>query len=100
MRYAVVPGAATADAIGAGYAINLPPRHASGAGPVEPLVRLAGQPTGAIVIEAIKLADDRSGDVVVRLYEGLGGRATGHLIPAFPVTAVTETDLLERPIEP
>ncbi|MGH8773923.1 MAG: glycosyl hydrolase-related protein, partial [Jiangellaceae bacterium] len=42
----------------------------------------------------------RSGDVVVRLYEGLGGRATGHLIPAFPVTAVTETDLLERPIEP
>ncbi len=57
---------------------------------------LDGDP--AVVVEAVKLADDRSGDVVVRLYEAHGGRATATLTPDFPVTAVTETDLLERPL--
>ncbi|MEU4543072.1 glycosyl hydrolase-related protein [Nonomuraea dietziae] len=49
-------------------------------------------------MEAIKLADDRSGDVIVRLYESLGGQAATVVRPAFPVASVVETDLLERPI--
>jgi alpha-mannosidase len=36
--------------------------------------------------------------VVVRLYESLGGRATATLTAGFPVGAITETDLLERPV--
>ena len=31
----------------------------------------------AVVVEAVKLAEDGSGDVVVRLYEALGTRADG-----------------------
>ena len=60
-----------------------------------PLVTVDGDES--VVVESVKLADDRSGDVVVRLYESLGGRATARLVPGFPVTEITETDLLERP---
>jgi len=52
-----------------------------------------------VAIEAVKLADDRSGDVVVRLYECLGGRAVTRLRAAFPIGAAQLTDLLERPLE-
>jgi alpha-mannosidase len=52
-----------------------------------------------VLIEAVKLADDRSGDVIVRLYEaeGVPGRAT--VTTSFPVAAVGRADLLERPVE-
>ena len=45
----------------------------------------------------MKLADDGSGDVVIRLYEALGTRTTCHLDLGLPVGSVFETDLLERP---
>ena len=73
-RYALVPGAGIADAIRAGYRLNLP---AAGRRRRRP-GRAAGDrstATRAVVVEAVKLADDRSGDVVVRLYESHGGRA-------------------------
>ncbi|MFI6599514.1 alpha-mannosidase [Nonomuraea sp. NPDC050536] len=97
MTYALVPGASIAEAVDAGYALNLPARVVSGgAGPVpEPLVSLDGR---AARIEAVKLADDASGDVVVRVYESLGGRAATRLRASFPITEVTVTDLLERPL--
>jgi alpha-mannosidase len=46
----------------------------------------------------VKLAEDRSGDVIVRLYEAAGGRASATVTTGFPVTSATETDLLERPL--
>lgn len=61
---------------------------------LEPLVTL-DVAAGAAVIDWIKLADDRSGDVIVRLHETRGGRALARLKPSFPA-AVAETDLLER----
>jgi alpha-mannosidase len=52
----------------------------------------------AVVVESVKLAEDRNGDVVVvRLYEALGTQATARVAADFPHTAVVETDLLERP---
>ncbi|GAA1888551.1 glycoside hydrolase family 38 C-terminal domain-containing protein [Asanoa iriomotensis] len=99
MRYALVPGAAVADAVRAGYEINLPVRAMPGE-PAPPLLHVAADPPESVVVEAVKLADDRSGDVVVRVYEALGGRATARLEPDFPVTAATESDLLERDLEP
>ena len=88
-----------ADAVRAGYALNLPARVVPGDGrPVEPLVRLDVR-SGLALVEAVKLADDRSGDVVVRLYEALGGRAVVRLVPGFALAGVTVTDLLERPLD-
>lgn len=51
-----------------------------------------------MTIEAVKLADDASGDVVVRLYESRGGRGTGTLRTGFPLAGAQVTDLLERPL--
>lgn len=95
-RVTVRPGATIADAVEEGYRTNLPVREVCGDRDVEPLVRVSNP---AIVVEAVKLAEDRSGDVVVRLYESLGGRAAGELTASFPVSAVAITDLLERPVE-
>ncbi len=93
-RYALLPGAAVGEAIAEGLALNLPLRTAT-APPVAPLVRLDHP---ALTVESVKLADDRSGDVIVRLYESHGGRATGTLSPGFPLDRATVTDLLERPV--
>jgi alpha-mannosidase len=95
LRYALVPGATILDAVRAGYRINLPARRRPGHAVVAPLVTLDND---AVVVESVKLADDRSGDVVVRLYEALGGRATARLTADFPLAAATVVDLLERPL--
>ncbi|MFJ9852746.1 alpha-mannosidase [Streptomyces sp. NPDC101150] len=92
--YALLPGAEVGDAVAEGLALNLPLRSAT-APPVPPLVRIDHP---AITVESVKLAEDRSGDVVVRLYESRGGRARGTLAPGFPVERATVTDLLERPL--
>ncbi|WP_066286876.1 alpha-mannosidase [Arthrobacter sp. B6] len=90
------PGAGIAEAVEEGYRTNLAPRVVRGANPVEPLFTV---PNPALVIEAVKLAEDGSGDVVVRLYESLGQRSTGLLSANFAVRDVYATDLLERPAE-
>ncbi|MBA0051930.1 alpha-mannosidase [Streptomyces sp. AJS327] len=96
MRYALAPGAGIDDAVREGHWINLPERTVPGGGAlVRPLV---GVDNDLVVVEAVKLAEDRSGDVVVRLYEAGGSRATARLTPGFPVASVRPVDLLERPI--
>ncbi|MFC7302643.1 alpha-mannosidase [Streptomyces monticola] len=92
-RHALVPGATVTDAVREGYRINLPERRLPGSGTVAPL---ASVDRDEVVISAVKLADDGSGDVVVRLYEAAGGRARTVLRPGFPAASVWATDLLER----
>jgi alpha-mannosidase len=92
LRMALVPGADIAEAAGAGYALNLPLRRRTGS-PVAPLVRVEG----TAYVEAVKLAADGSGDVVVRLYEPLGAHASVRVTPTFEHRSVQEVDLLERP---
>jgi alpha-mannosidase len=96
LRYALVPGATLGDAVREGHAFNLPERAVPGSGVVEPLVSVPDD--GPLVVETVKLADDRGGDVVVRVYESAGGRARGRLVTGFPLAGATATDLLERPL--
>jgi alpha-mannosidase len=93
LRYALVPGAGIGDAAREGYRINLPERTVIGGKPVEPLVTVDND---GVIVESVKLADDRSGDVVVRLYEALGARTTAVLRPGFPASSARSVDLLER----
>ena len=86
-------GSTISDAVELGYRLNLPAREVTGA-PVDPVLTIDNP---AIVVEAVKLADDRSGDVVVRLYEALGSTARGAVVPGFEFSSVVRTDLLERP---
>ncbi|MBK6045563.1 glycoside hydrolase family 38 C-terminal domain-containing protein [Streptomyces sp. MBT55] len=95
-RYALAPGAEVTDAVREGLALNLPLRAA--VAPAVPALVSTGHP--AVTVESVKLAEDRSGDVIVRLYESAGGRARTRLKVAFPVTEAGITDLLERPLHP
>ncbi|WP_333762734.1 alpha-mannosidase [Streptomyces sp. IBSBF 2390] len=93
-RHALVPGAAIADAVREGWRINLPERRTTGAREVAPLIAVDDD---AVVVTAVKLADDGSGDVVVRFHEAHGGRVRATLTAGFGIADVTVTDLLERP---
>jgi alpha-mannosidase len=88
-------GSTIGDAVASGYRLNLPLRTVRGAYAVAPLLAVDDP---AVVVEAVKLAEDGSGDVVVRLYEALGSRATARITADFPHASVVETDLLERPL--
>ncbi|HTJ71507.1 MAG TPA: glycoside hydrolase family 38 C-terminal domain-containing protein [Actinospica sp.] len=98
--YSLLAGADVADTVTEGYALNLPLRVVNAAAdPVAaPLVTLDG--SEAAIIEAVKLADDRSGDVIVRVYESLGGRADAVVRPGFEIASAEIVDLLERPLSP
>ena len=52
----------------------------------------AGLPT-------VKLADDGSGDVIVRVYEALGRRAAGEVSVGFEHREVREVSLIEDDID-
>jgi alpha-mannosidase len=88
-------GAGVADAVAEGYRLNLPLRRVRGDRPIAPLFTVDNP---AVVIEAVKPAEDGSGDVVVRLYEAHGTRAVARIEAGFAHTSVIETDLLERPL--
>ncbi|MEU4167807.1 glycosyl hydrolase-related protein, partial [Streptomyces sp. NPDC026665] len=92
--YALLPGAGVGDAVAEGLALNLPLRRAA-VPRLEPLVSVDDP---AVTVESVKLAEDRSGDVVVRLYESRGGRARAKVTTGFPVARAEVTDLLERPL--
>ena len=97
-RHALAPGATIGDAVREGYRANLPERRLTGAvAAVAPLVTVGED---AVVVSAVKLADDRGGDLVVRLYEAHGGRARASVSVAdgFAVDRAVLTDLLERPL--
>ncbi|WP_417510691.1 alpha-mannosidase [Microbacterium sp.] len=96
LRVSIRPDSSIADAAREGYRLNLPPRQLLGGNPVASVLSLSSD---AVIVEAVKLAEDRSGDVIVRLYEALGGRASATLSVAFAFDAVIETDLLEREVD-
>ena len=52
---------------------------------------------GTVVLDWMKLADDGSGDLIVRAYEAAGGQAdaTLHICPALAGASVHETNVLE-----
>ncbi|MFL4477501.1 alpha-mannosidase [Paeniglutamicibacter sp. ORCA_105] len=95
-RYGLVIGADIATATEAGALMNSAERTLTGAHGFEPLVSVEG--TG-ILLSSVKLAGDRSGDLVVRVYESLGRRAAGTVNVHRPVEWASVITLLEDPIE-
>lgn len=87
----VVGGVAAA--IETGYRLRGTVRPARAA--VSPLVTLSNP---AVVVETVKLAEDGSGDVIVRMYESLGSHAESELGVGFAHERVYRTDLLEREV--
>ncbi|QHC58942.1 glycoside hydrolase family 38 C-terminal domain-containing protein [Rathayibacter sp. VKM Ac-2760] len=90
----VAPG--IADAVRAGFAASTAPRTVVGRSVPEPLVAVEDP---AVVVDTVTLAADRSGDVIVRLHEALGGRVRTALVVAPALSGAREVDLLDRDVE-
>jgi alpha-mannosidase len=97
LRTSIRVGADVLDAAAEGYRLNVPPREITGAEEIAPVLTVDDP---AVVVEAVKLAEDRSGDVIVRLYEARGSKARARVTAGFAFESVTETDLLERDVDP
>ncbi|AMM19865.1 alpha-mannosidase [Frondihabitans sp. PAMC 28766] len=95
LRTSVGPAVDVLGAAEAGYRLNLPIRTVQGAADavVAPIVTVSSP---SVFVEAVKLAEDRSGDLIVRLYEAQGARATTDVSFGLEVSSVRRTDLLER----
>lgn len=92
----LVIGADPAIATAEGIALNAPVALVRGADEVEPLVGVEGE---GIVVSAVKLADDRSGDLIVRVYEALGRRARGRLVVNLAHVEVREVSVIEDELD-
>ncbi|MCL2532554.1 MAG: glycosyl hydrolase-related protein [Nocardiaceae bacterium] len=99
--YKLVSDAGVADAVDAGYRMNLPLRMVTGRDAALPLVTVEGQADAArgVLVESVKLAEDRSGDVIVRLYESLGARTQVTVSWDIPGGTASIVDLLERDLD-
>ncbi|WP_434922687.1 alpha-mannosidase [Glutamicibacter sp. PAEs-4] len=91
-RYGLVIGADVATATAAGALLNSAERIIDGAQGVDPLVTVSGE---GLVVSSVKLAADRSGDLVVRVYESLGRRASGSLRVNAQISQASTVSLLE-----
>lgn len=89
-RYAFVIGAGVEHATASGLAMNLPIREVTGS-PVPPVV----EASDGMLVSAVKLAADRSGDLIVRVYEPYGRRASGSVVFGQAVSAVSAVSLIE-----
>jgi len=92
----LVIGADAEIATAEGIKLNAPATVVRGGNEVEPLVSVTG---AGIIVSSVKLADDRSGDVIVRVYESLGRRTTGTLSVAFEHTGIREVSLIEDDLD-
>lgn len=94
-RFAVVASPELRDTLAVASRLNAPAVPALP--DVEPLLSVESH-VGDVVVDWVKLADDGSGDVVARLYEPFGARATATLRPGDGILGarVRETNLLEE----
>lgn len=91
-----VIGADAAIATAEGIALNSPATLVRGAREVDALVAVEGE---GIVVSGVKLADDGSGDVIVRVYEALGRRAVGSVVADFDHREILEVSLIEDALD-
>ena len=111
-EYSLLPFSGTlaeSDVVAEGYRLNLPVRasarpsraRSSGDRPAgdrpsaSPPRSFVSSSHPAVIIEAVKPAEDGSGDLVVRCYECSGGRASAAVQLAVAVESVTETNAHE-----
>ena len=92
--WSVVTDATVDRALGAAGVLNAPVLH--DVPDITPLASIESV-NGTVVLDWMKLADDGSGDLIVRAYEAAGGQAdaTLHICPALAGASVHETNVLE-----
>ncbi len=87
------------DVIAEAGRLNQPVVAARGPGGTERTLTAVTSSDPGVVVTALKLAEDGSGDVIVRAYEARGARARTTITTAFETTAVTVCNFLEVELE-
>ncbi len=85
------------DLVREAYALNVPVRTAPGSAQTTSLLSLD---VANVVIDTVKLAEDGSGDLIVRAYEAMRTATECTLNTALDVASAVATDLLERGDQP
>ena len=93
MRFRIRPGATIQDAVELGYQLAFPAREVIGNQQVAALVR---SDSPQVIIDTVKLAEDQSKDLIVRIYESIGARANCRISLAGTAERITLTNLLEQ----
>ncbi|WP_378144290.1 alpha-mannosidase [Cnuibacter sp. UC19_7] len=96
LRFRIRPDATLTDAAEDGHRLDRAQRVVTGAHEVTPLVSCSNE---GVRVTAVKLAEDDSGDLIVRLHDATGGRQRTRLAFGIPLAAIDEVDLLERPLD-
>jgi alpha-mannosidase len=89
-------GAGLHDVLRAAEALNRPLRVVAGGRAEEAPAPVVVVDHAAVDVDAIKRADDGSGDLVVRLHEAAGDRATVRLDVGVPVTRAARASIFEE----
>jgi len=87
---------ADTDVVRQAYDLNVPPLTVAGDAGEQSLLATDAP---NVVVEAVKPAEDGSGDVIVRLYESKRTATRCTLTTALPVAEAQQTDMLENPQE-
>ena len=99
-RYSVRPhGADLTPVVCAGYALRHPVRLVAGGGNTAPAPPVVGSSHRGVIVEVVKAAEDRSGNLIIRAYEALGSRTTATLSLWCDVGTIGVVGLLEEPRE-
>lgn len=91
-EYALELGATELGATRLGQSLNARRRAITGAHAVQPLVTVEGE---GVLLDAVKPAEDRSGDLIVRLHEAGGHHAAAAVRLDVPFASAVEVSLLE-----
>ena len=94
MNFRVRPGATIQDAINLGYETNFPAKEILGNREIAPLVQSNSE---QVIIDSVKLAEDGSGELIVRIYEATGGKASCTISFAGVAKSIQRTNFLEQP---
>lgn len=92
MRFSIRPGATILDAVNLGYQLAFPARDLDGNEPIPALVQSSSP---QVIIDTVKLAEDGSRDLIVRIYESIGSRARCKLSFAGVAEEISLTNFLE-----
>lgn len=95
-------GAGLADVRDAASRFNQPLRvvgrsDAATTTPSRPVVQVSSDPAG-VEVDVVKLADDGSGDLIVRLHEAVGNRTRVSVVASDRIATAWRCNLLEEPV--
>jgi alpha-mannosidase len=91
--YAIGTGFADSDLVREGYQLNVPLTVVDGGNGLKSFISISAS---TIILETVKLAEDGSGDLILRLYEAIGSHTSCRIQMKLDIDQILETTMLEK----